>query len=967
MTARIERALQEAHAQGAVSSSDNHSTAVAAAVAGTGTAARAGHGAASARAGSSSGAPARAGTANASAATAAAAATTRPGTAAPASRGGPAASATAAASRGASHTASHAPAANPAATLAAAATIDEPALRSLGRAARAARLNRDAKRVRTGGAYRDMDGGEVAELHEDLARLCASRLARALVSLDHRIFCDGAATLTAALEVQLDEALESVDIVLRLCAYRLHDSNPAALAATLALLVALLTATAEAGAEGAVSELDVAVFLPFLVEKMFGHNNAKLRTQALHVLNLLCNVAPPARVLPFLLDGCRSKSKRVVADCAEEVGALIQARGLHVAPARTLPVLVSLIGAADAGVRTAALNALVRIHGMWTASEAELWRLLEPRGARIPDRERQMIVDRFRRASLQQQQQHGGMGHHETEPTLGELADSAPHHNQQQQQQQPVTAAAAVVPSLLPAGSQIASPSRLRGPSSTAAAAPAAAVAAAGAAAAQSSAPVQAVGVTALAPYLSVLASSRSEDECVEAMRQAWMWLSQANADALCPDAGLLCELLVRQVNKSFGAATEHEFAVAATSVFLPAAALERPMHHRLCKYALNTVMEVFKHSALALAVPQPTLRQLHLALLGRLLDPRLRTQRQDPEVRGLVKGLNVLMLKVLDAGGFTAGFVTLLDFLTEGCADSQQKVFTDLVVRCVVKLAKKLAERVDSLDVAAVLGAVHVFLVRHPPASFAEQGRDDMPLKTVRTVVTELIKLRGEALLQDMGELPGNSRVVAWFHAIYAHLRQQAEAEAAAAAVAAAASPADSGEAEDSVGALRALTNNNNAATATASSSISPSPIALGTPMTPSVPSGPAPLAPADAAVHTALNAIWERVRTKETSADGLIELAAFRRTHPDAPVEEYIAKSSSFFGNYVRRELEKIELAEAARAAKSAAAAAAMAAAAPEADDDAEGDVDADTYAADAAAAAAAEANADAEPEEY
>jgi len=58
------------------------------------------------------------------------------------------------------------------------------------------------------------------------------------------------------------------------------------------------------------------------------------------------------------------------------------------------------------------------------------------------------------------------------------------------------------------------------------------------------------------------------------------------------------------------------------------------------------------------------------------------------------------------------------------------------------LKLAKALQTTIDQINVEALLRDIHLFLVAHPPPIW--KNRNDMPLRTVKTIVNEVVKLKG-------------------------------------------------------------------------------------------------------------------------------------------------------------------------------------------------------------------------------
>ena len=61
--------------------------------------------------------------------------------------------------------------------------------------------------------------------------------------------------------------------------------------------------------------------------------------------------------------------------------------------------------------------------------------------------------------------------------------------------------------------------------------------------------------------------------------------------------------------------------------------------------------------------------------------------------------------------------------------------------------------------------------------------------------------------------------------------------------------------------------------------------------------------------ASHDLLTEIFKKVGSKENTKEGLQDLYDFKKKHPEADLEPYLKKASSFFQNYIERGLKAIE----------------------------------------------------------
>lgn len=112
----------------------------------------------------------------------------------------------------------------------------------------------------------------------------------------------------------------------------------------------------------------------------------------------------------------------------------------------------------------------------------------------------------------------------------------------------------------------------------------------------------------------------------------------------------------------------------------------------RGCKYGLNVLLQGLAVPEVARSLSQAVLRDVVSLLLMRLLDDRSLLRFEEGPT--LIKAVNVLMLKVLEASNRTYCFAALLQLLRgppPAVPAAQLPKFYDLVVKCLIKLTKSL------------------------------------------------------------------------------------------------------------------------------------------------------------------------------------------------------------------------------------------------------------------------------------
>ncbi|KAK4361087.1 hypothetical protein RND71_020039 [Anisodus tanguticus] len=172
-----------------------------------------------------------------------------------------------------------------------------------------------------------------------------------------------------------------------------------------------------------------------------------------------------------------------------------------------------------------------------------------------------------------------------------------------------------------------------------------------------------------------------------------------------------------------------------------------------------------FQNKTLSHAVKESTIDILITELLLWLLDERV--PRMDDGSQ-LLKALNVLMLKILDNADRTSSFVVLINLLrpldpsrwpspatNESLVIRNQK-FSDLVVKCLIKLTKVLQSTIYDVDLDRILQSIHIYLQELGMEEIRRRaGADDKPLRMVKTVLHELVKLRGTAIKGHLSMVP--------------------------------------------------------------------------------------------------------------------------------------------------------------------------------------------------------------------
>ncbi|KAL2473261.1 Protein MOR1 [Forsythia ovata] len=677
---------------------------------------------------------------------------------------------------------------------------------------------------------------QIQDLENDIAKYFREDLYRRLLNTDFKKQVDGIEILQKALPSIGKELIEVLDILLKWFVLRFCESNTSCLLKVLEFLPELFDTLRNEGYT--MTEAEASIFLPCLIEKS-GHNIEKVREKMKELMKQLIHTYSAAKTFPYILEGLRSRNNRTRIECADLVGFLLDNHGSEIAgQLKSLQIVASLTAERDGETRKAALNALAigyKILG------DDIWRYV----GKLTEAQRSMLDDRFKwkardmekrregrpgeaRAALRRSVRDNGFDSAEQSGEVsrsisGPIFNSSREnygHPEVQMERHPM-------------------PRTYSGP----------------------------VGPADWNEALDII-SRGSPEQSVEGMKVVCHELAQATTDPessgmddIVKDADRLVSCLANKVAKTF------DFSLTGAS-------------SRACKYVLNTLMQTFQNKRLAHAVKESTLDGLITELLLWLLDERV--PRMDDGSQ-LLRALNVLMLKILDNADRTSSFVVLINLLrpvdpsrwpspaaNESLTLRNQK-FSDLVVKCLIKLTKVLQNTIYDVDLDRILQSIHIYLQELGMEEIRRRaGADDKPLRMVKTVLHELVKLRGTAIKGHLSMVPIDMQPQPIILA-YIDLNLQ------------------------TLAAARMLT---------------PSGPAGQTHWGDSAANSPAPAThSSDAQLKQELAAIFKKIGDKQTCTIGLYELYRITQLYPQVDIFAQLQNASEAFRTYIRDGLAQME----------------------------------------------------------
>ncbi|GMI91985.1 MICROTUBULE ORGANIZATION 1 [Hibiscus trionum] len=669
---------------------------------------------------------------------------------------------------------------------------------------------------------------QIQELENDMMKYFREDLHRRLLSTDFKKQVDGLEMLQKALPSIGKEIIEVLDILLRWFVLQLCKSNTTCLLKVLEFLPELFNSLK--GETYSLSEAEAAIFLPCLIEKL-GHNIEKVREKMRELTKQIVQVYSAAKGYTYILDGLRSKNNRTRIECADLVGFFIDHHGAEISgQLKSLQMVATLTAERDGEIRKAALNTLAT--GYKILGE-DIWRYV----GKLTDAQKSMLDDRFKWKVREMEKRGEGRPGEARAALRRSVRENGPEVAEQScEVSQSISRKNFVQPELNMESHLM--PRALVGVS----------------------------GPTNWNEALDII-SFGSPEQSVEGMKVVCHELTQATndpegslMDELMKDADRLVSCLANKVAKTF------DFSLTGAS-------------SRSCKYVLNTLMQTFQNKRLAHAVKESTLDNLITELLLWLLDERVPHMDDGSQ---LLKALNVLMLKILDNADRTSSFAVLINLLrpldpsrwpspaTNETFTARNQKFSDLVVKCLIKLTKVLQSTIYDVDLDRILQSIHVYLQELGMEEIRRRaGADDKPLRMVKTVLHELVKLRGAAIKGHLSLVPIDMKPPP---IILAYIDLNLETLAAARMLTST-GPGQTHWGDSGV---------NNQAPATNS---------------------------ADAQLKQELAAIFKKIGDKQTCTIGLYELYRITQLYPKVDIFSQLQNASEAFRTYIRDGLAQME----------------------------------------------------------
>lgn len=201
----------------------------------------------------------------------------------------------------------------------------------------------------------------------------------------------------------------------------------------------------------------------------------------------------------------------------------------------------------------------------------------------------------------------------------------------------------------------------------------------------------------------------------------------------------------------------------------------QKPLAESLAMYQplLHSIYSFFASKTLGKNLSVNTIKSIIAVLLGLMADNKLGGSTDDAQFTKVVNGI---CLKILDRTNFTNLNCALIRLLKESCQTSCLPKFTDLLMKCIWRNVKVIPDRLPDLDYDAVLLEVHEFMLALP-SIWWQQRPSDTPLRTVKTIIHNMTKIKGNTILQHLNKIPSHSELNTYILRILKNLNKESNA----------------------------------------------------------------------------------------------------------------------------------------------------------------------------------------------
>ncbi|XP_011314716.1 cytoskeleton-associated protein 5 isoform X2 [Fopius arisanus] len=217
------------------------------------------------------------------------------------------------------------------------------------------------------------------------------------------------------------------------------------------------------------------------------------------------------------------------------------------------------------------------------------------------------------------------------------------------------------------------------------------------------------------------------------------------------------------------------------------------------------------------------------------------------------IRVVNSIVVKTIDHSNHTTIMCVLIKLL-HSCAESKvAPKYEELVMKCLWKIVKTMPNWVGDLDYDTILLEVHHFFKDYP-SSWWKKRSSDMPLRTIKTVLHSITKIKGASILNHLTKINNTheSELKNYLNRLLETVKP-----------------------DDINSGTRTITKQKHLSKVT----------------------------------HAQLSEIFKKIGSKHHTQEGLAQLYDFKLQHPEADVQPFLVKSHQFFQDFIEQGLRDID----------------------------------------------------------
>ena len=186
---------------------------------------------------------------------------------------------------------------------------------------------------------------------------------------------------------------------------------------------------------------------------------------------------------------------------------------------------------------------------------------------------------------------------------------------------------------------------------------------------------------------------------------------------------------------------------------------------YQFINYLVKISLKIFGNKLLLDNINYDVLLELIESILQRLLiedanKTDIKNYKDFNEINNdlPIKNLNSLMLKILETCSANNIFQILFDLLIKHRKSCIFSKFIALVIKCILKLTKVMEVLLPALDLEKLFLKFHIYVCEFFNENF--KNNEDLGVKTIKTIINEIIKIKGPAILDYYHVIASHEKV---------------------------------------------------------------------------------------------------------------------------------------------------------------------------------------------------------------